>query len=519
MKELTFHRWFLPWVERWPDAVGYTDPAGSSTYGEHTERVFRLASALDTELGVAPSDRVAVMGLNSRLFMELYHAAFLGGCVTNPLNLRFAPAELEYVLRDSGTRVVFVDAMFAGVIDQVRTAAGVDKVVLMGDAGDDTPFDLRYEDLLASGEPVEPHEPEESDPCLLMYTGGTTGMPKGVLCSQRAEMLNAWHIKFAIPMDHTQTLLCHLPMFHAACMGYVLNPQQGPAPTHILPMFDPKLSTDTIAKHGVTSVTAVPTMLNMMFNHPEFEEKKLASLEYLIYGASPMPVALLERLLEMYPELKFIQCYGMTEASVLLTSLTPEDHRRGGDRLLSAGRPVPGVRLRIEDEGGQVLPAGEVGEICAQGGNFMDGYWNKPEATEEAFRGDWYHSGDAGYLDDEGYLYIVDRVKDMIVSGGENVYSAEVENAIATHPAVLQVAVIGIPSEKWGEAVHAIVVLRPDATATDEELIAHAKTAIAGYKVPKSIEFRDELPLSGAGKVLKRDLKKPYWEGHGRGVG
>jgi long-chain acyl-CoA synthetase len=233
-----------------------------------------------------------------------------------------------------------------------------------------------------------------------------------------------------------------------------------------------------------------------------------------------MPIALLERLLEMYPQLKFFQAYGMTEASVLLTILDPDDHRRDPARLRSAGRAVPGVRLTIQDESGRVLPPREVGEVCAQGGNFMDGYWNKPEATAEAFRGGWYHSGDAGYLDEEGYLFLVDRVKDMIVSGGENIYSAEVEQAISSHPAVSQVAVIGIPSEQWGEAVHAIVVLVEGEAVTEGELIEHSRQLIAGYKVPKSIEFRTEpLPVSGAMKILKRELKKEYWEGHGRSIG
>jgi AMP-binding enzyme/AMP-binding enzyme C-terminal domain len=237
-------------------------------------------------------------------------------------------------------------------------------------------------------------------------------------------------------------------------------------------------------------------------------------------GASPMPQVLIEKLAELYPALNLWQVYGMTEASVLLTVLSAEDHRAGGPRLRAAGAPVPGVVLSIQDIDGEELGVGETGEVCACGGNFMLEYWNKPEATAEAFAGGWYHSGDAGYLDDDGYLFLVDRAKDMIVTGGENVYSAEVENALAGHPAVQQVAVIGIPSNKWGEAVHAIVVLRSGAVTTEIELIAHARQLIAGYKVPKSVTFRtDPLPLSGAMKVLKRELRAPYWEGHDRNVG
>ncbi len=233
-----------------------------------------------------------------------------------------------------------------------------------------------------------------------------------------------------------------------------------------------------------------------------------------------MPQVLLEKLASMYPALNLWQVYGMTEASPILTVLTADDHRRGGSLLRSAGAPVMGVLLSIQDSEGNSLGVGEAGEVCARGGNYMIEYWNKPQATAEAFAGGWYHSGDAGYLDADGYLFLVDRVKDMIVTGGENVYSAEVENAIAGHPAVLQVAVIGVPSEEWGEAVHAIVVLRDGAVSTEVEIIAHARQSIAGYKVPKAITFRtDALPLSGAMKVLKRELRAPFWEGRDRQVG
>jgi long-chain acyl-CoA synthetase len=232
-----------------------------------------------------------------------------------------------------------------------------------------------------------------------------------------------------------------------------------------------------------------------------------------------MPAALLDRLLGLFPDMDIYQGYGMTESSAVLTALGPEEHRAGGDRLRSAGRPLQGVVVSIQDPDGNVVPPGQTGEVCARAGNFMREYWNKPDATTEAFRGGWYHSGDAGYLDRDGYLYLVDRVKDMIVTGGENVYCIEVENAIASHPAVAQVAVIGVPSEKWGEAVHAIVVVQEGTDVTEDEIIAHAREWIAGYKVPKSVELRAEpLPLSGAMKVLKRELRAPYWEGRDRAV-
>jgi len=254
-------------------------------------------------------------------------------------------------------------------------------------------------------------------------------------------------------------------------------------------------------------------MIAMVLSHPEFRPERLRSLRDLVYGASPMPEALLDRIVTTFPDLDLWQGYGMTECSSVLTILSDKDHHTGGERLRSAGRPVMGVALSIQDSSGKMLGPKETGEVCARGGNFMMEYWNRPQETESAFKEGWYHTGDEGYLDADGYLFLVDRVKDMIVTGGENVYSVEVENAIASHPAVAQVAVIGIPHDTWGEQVHAIVVLRDGAQATQEDIVEHARKTIGGYKLPKSVEFRTEpLPLSGALKVLKRDLRKPYWE-------
>lgn len=528
MKELVYHRLFLPGVDAFgdrPDAI--IDGAYRSTLGEHADRVFRLAHALRHQLGVKPGDRVAVMSTNSRQYLELYHACFLGAAVINPLNLRLAGKELDYIIRDSGTEVIFVDGFFGSMVGPALDAsdAGPNPLrhtVLIGDALDpDNPpaHDVAYEDLITAGEPVVPDEPEETDPVVLMYTGGTTGLPKGVLLEQRAEMLNSYHTLGVVNIDDSQVFLHQTPMFHAASMGAILGIPAMGAKSVFIPLFDPGAAMDLIEAHGVTWTVMVPTMIGMMLNHPDFRPERLATLQQLTYGASPMPAAILHKLLELYPDLQISQGYGMTEASAVLTFLTADDHQKGGERLRSAGRPVPGVMLSIQDAEGNVLAKGETGEVCAKAGNFMREYWNKAEATEEVFRGGWYHTGDAGYLDDEGYLFLVDRVKDMIVTGGENVYSAEVESAISKHDAVTQVAVIGIPHDTWGEQVHAIVVLVEGAEVTEVEIQEFARAEIAGYKVPKSVEFRTEpLPLSGAMKVLKRDLRAPYWEGHDRGV-
>jgi long-chain acyl-CoA synthetase len=516
MKELVYHRHLLPTVNRFPDKVGVIDGSYSATFAQHLDRVERVAGALG-ELGVGRGDRFAVMALNSHQFLELYHASFLGAGVINPLNLRLAAKELAFILADSGTKVCFTDAFFANVIAQVRDEVGLDHVVMMG-AGD-APHDLDYEAMLGAAKPVIPDEPDEDDPVVLMYTGGTTGTPKGVLLDHRAEMLNLYHVALAWRITSDEVYLHQTPMFHAASMGGMVGVPAEGGISVIVPLFDPVGVMDAIEQHQVSMTVMVPTMVGMLLAHEGFRPERLASLRKLTYGASPMPAALLHRLLAAFPDLDVYQGYGMTEASAVLTVLGPAEHRIGGERLQSAGKPLRGVVLSIQDADGTTLGPRETGEVCAQAGNFMREYWKRPDATADAFRDGWYHTGDAGFLDEQGYLFLVDRVKDMIVTGGENVYSVEVENALASHPDVAQVAVIGIPDDVWGEAVHAIVVPREGTHPTAEALIAHARESIAGYKVPKSVEIRTEpLPLSGALKVLKRDLRAPYWAGHERGV-
>jgi long-chain acyl-CoA synthetase len=517
VKELVAHRSLLPAFERHAAKVGFHDGQYHATFSSHGERVLRLRHALAHELGLGSGDRVAVLATNSHQYLELYHAAFLGGGVINPLNLRLAGKELQFILADSETQVVFVDVAFAEHlarnIAEVRDSLPLRKVVLIGDG--DVPHDIRYEDLVAAGSATVPDEPGEDDPAVLMYTGGTTGRPKGVLIEQRAEVLNLYHIGLAVSFDEQRVYLHQTPMFHAASMGGILGiPATGGTSTFV-PVFDPVPVMDNVERYGVNWTTMVPTMIAMIINHPKFDASRLSSLRDLVYGASPMPLALLQRIATIFPDLKLWQGYGMTECSSVLTLLTPEDHETGGDRLRSAGRPVWGVELSIRDPAGLEVARGAEGEVWARGGNFMREYWHRPEETEAVFAGGWYHTGDAGHLDDAGYLYLVDRVTDMIVTGGENVYSIEVENAIATLPAVAQVAVIGVPDPVWGEAVHAVVVLHEGATCTADEIKAHVRESIAGYKVPKTVEFRDDpIPLSGAMKPLKRELRREYLEHH-----
>lgn len=522
MKELIYHRTFMPALRRYGAKLAVVDGEYKASFTQHADRVFRLVHALRHELDINRGDRFAVLARNSHAYLELYHASFLGGGVINPLNLRLSPIELNYIIQDSGADTIFFDQHFAPLLEKAMSLPGARPLrhkVLIGEC--DARHYARYEDVLAAAEPETPEEPEEDDPVVLMYTGGTTGLPKGVVLTQRAEILNLYHGRLSRPELGEDTVnLIQTPMFHIASMGALISTYGVGGTTVLVPGFEPELVMAEIARNNVTATLMVPTMIGMLMGHPAFALERLASLRQLTYGASPMPTALLDKLRKLLPDINLYQGYGMTESSASLTNLSPDDHRKGGKLLKSVGRPVTGVELSIRDEDGNEVAPNEIGEVCARGGNFMTKYWNKPEATEEVFRDGWYHTGDAGYLDDDGYLFLVDRVKDMIISGGENIYSTEVENAIASHPAVKQVAAIGIPDEKWGEAVHVIVVADADSDVNADSIIAHARESIAGYKVPKSVELRTEpLPLSGAMKVLKRDLRKPFWEAHDKAIG
>jgi acyl-CoA synthetase (AMP-forming)/AMP-acid ligase II len=518
VKELVFSRCLVPGLEKQPDAVGFIDTATGRTvtFGDHLQRVAQLSGALSSELGVCPDDRIAVIGLNSIPFLELWHASLLGAAVMNPLNMRFSAEELAYVLSDSETSVCFADATFAPLIASIRGRTKLRRVVLIGDG--DVEHDLRYDELVRGGKAQLPPEPEEESPAALMYTGGTTGMPKGVVLSQRAEVLNQYHYAMEVPWITDQPAMVTTPMFHGASMLGIVGASMFGVPTATIPSFEPGAWIDAVETHRVGFTVLVPTMIAMVLAHPEFAPERLSCLKRLVYGGSPMPSAVQQRLLAELPGTEVIQGYGMTECCAIATTFSDADHR-GGQRRGSAGRALPGVQLSIQDDAGDSLPAGQVGEICARGGNFLTEYLNKPDATAEALRAGWYHSGDLGYLDESGYLFLVDRAKDMIISGGENVYSVEVENALMSHPAVLQAAAIGVPHDVWGEAVHAVVVLKPATTATTEELVEHCRGSIAGYKVPRTIDFHEgPLPMSAAGKVLKRELRAPFWDGHDRAI-
>jgi long-chain acyl-CoA synthetase len=530
MRELVYPRLLIPRVEQFPDKVAIIDVTAEGTryrgtFADHLDRLLRLVNSMPSVLGVEPGDRFAVLAMNSHEYLELYHAAMFGAGIINPLNMRLSPSELAYVLNDSGSRVVFTDPVFAPLLDQARAAgATVEKVVIIGgESGDGKAGSaggtVGYEDLLSLGKPVMPPEPEEGDAAVLMYTGGTTGFPKGALLEQRAEVLNVYHVLSVIGAPEARRFLFQSPMFHAALVAGVLGIPASGATSVTIPLFDPSLVLKVVEDQQIDTTMVVPVMLSLLEQVVGFSPDRLQSLRQLVYGAAPIAEAVITRWLEMLPETEFYQGYGMTEAASVLTFLGPEEHRRGGPLLTAAGRPLFGIDLRINDSLGNALPQGEAGEVCARGGNLMLRYWRKPKETKAVMQDGWYRTGDMGFIDREGFLHLTDRMKDMIVTGGENVYSVEVENAMASHPAVEEVAVIGIPSDTWGEAVHAVVVLKKGMQVTADELIEYVRQILAGFKVPKSVEFHDgPLPLSGAFKPLKRELRRPYWEDSGRQV-
>jgi acyl-CoA synthetase (AMP-forming)/AMP-acid ligase II len=504
-------------VQQHPDAEATIHRDRVRTFAEVADRVARFAAAL-RGLGVRPGDRVAMLSLNSDRYSEYLLAVPWADAVLNPVNIRWSPAEIAYSLRDSDSRVLLVDDTFAGVVPALRAEYPELRTVIHTGDGPGPAGALAYEDLIAGHEPVEDARRGGDALAGLFYTGGTTGHPKGVMLSHANLMVSALGILSTGYLFGPGTRCLHAaPMFHLADLA-AWNATTAVGGTHVIvPAFEPVAVMEAIARHGATDALLVPVMIQMLIDHPDVARHDLSSLRTVLYGASAIPQSVLERAMKAFPSAAFTQAYGMTELSPVATLLSPDDHRRS-ELLRAAGRAAPHSEVRIVDPDDVEVPRGTVGEIVARGGHVMLGYWNRPEETAAALRGGWMHTGDGGYMDERGYVHVVDRIKDMIVSGGENVYSAEVENALATHPAVASCAVIGVPDDEWGERVHAVVVLRPGAQASATELREHVKTLIAGYKAPRSAEFVDALPVSAAGKILKRELRRPYWKGSDRQV-
>jgi long-chain acyl-CoA synthetase len=470
------------------------------TYRDLLARLERLHTVL-VELGTQPGDRIAVLSFNSIPFMELYCGISASGRSQVPLNFRWAEPELEYALADSGARILITDRNPGGL------AGLVDRVVRIDDG--------EYDQLVATAPrtPFDDDAVHEDEPAGLFYTGGTTGASKGVILTHRNLIANAINIQMVMPLALDDVYLVMAPLFHAAGSVSVLQAMYVGAKHVILPSFEPGEVLDVIERERVTATLGVPTMVAATVEEQLARPRDVSSLRLFSHGGSPIAMEVLRRGRQAFPTTEFVHLYGATETAPVVTGQPHEERLLGTPLEKTAGQAVVGVEVVIRDVDGNPLPDGEAGEVTMRGNNIMAGYWNKPAQTAAALRDGWYWSGDVGRLDGEGHLFLLDRSKDMIISGGENVYCTEVEDALYTHPAVLEATVFGIPSEQWGEAVHAVVVLRSD--ATEAELIEHCRALIAGYKVPRAISFQtDPLPKSGPGKVLKRELRAPFWSGH-----
>ncbi|MFN7948681.1 MAG: long-chain-fatty-acid--CoA ligase [Blastocatellia bacterium] len=509
-----------------PDKPATVFEGRHQTWREVGRRVRALAEALRAA-GIGPGERVAIYELNSPQFLETVFACFEIGVVIVPLNTRLAADELVFIINDAECTALITDEILQANVAGFRARLeGIRHFIAAGAADGFTDYEtLIAQHLNGTDTPVKPAELSSEDGLVgLFYTSGTTGLPKGVMLSHRNLWMNAMHSLVMRSAEPNPVYLHTAPMFHLADFPAIINVTLLGGAHAMIRKFDVKAVMELIERERVTSTMFVPTMLNFIINHPDFDRHDLGSLKRIGYGASPMPVELLRRAMQLFPGCEFNQGYGQTESSPLLTTLLFEDHVTDGPedrvrRLASCGRPVIGVEVEVVNEQGELVRPGEVGEVVARGPNVMLGYWKRPEETESTLRGGWLHTGDMAMVDEEGYIFLVDRKKDMIISGGENVYSSEVENVIYTHPAIHEAAVIGVPDDKWGEAVRAIVTLRAGANLTERELIDYCAARLADYKVPKSVEIRaSELPKSGTGKILKKELREPYWAGQTRRV-
>lgn len=504
-----------------PDSIFAEMGDRKLTYAEAALEANRIAHTLIKE-GLVLGDRIALLSKNSIEMAILYFACSKAGVVPVPLNFRLAPPEWAYILNDSGAKLLIAQPALAAALEPVRSELSQVKRFLSVNGS--APGYDGLEELAARQPSTSPdrHVPRTAD-LYQMYTSGTTGRPKGAVLTQEAVCWQLFQAMVGFAISSGERALIVAPMYHAAAGVTTFATVGGGGTLVIHEDFDPKAVVDALSDGGITLALLVPAMIQFcLVAVPDVAERNYDRLRMLVYGASAIAEPSLRLAMKTFG-CDFVQGYGMTETTAAVTYLMPEDHRRGlaGEPglLLSAGRALVGTEIRIVDSDDEPVPNGTVGEVVARGPQMMRSYWNLEEASAEALRGGWMHTGDAGILDDEGFLYIQDRVKDMIVSGGENVYPREVEDVLYQHPAVAEAAVFGVPDEKWGEAVKAVVVLKEGTEATAEDLLAFCKGRLAGFKRPRSVDFLDELPRNPSGKVLKKDLREPYWAGHDRRVG
>lgn len=509
--------------EQRPSATAFVFEDRISDYKTFNEHTNQIANGLLAE-NLPAQSRIAVMGKNSDWYYQLLIGNSKADMVTVGVNWRLAPPEVAYILNDSEARVLFIGPeflpLFESIQDQLET---VQKVIVLADKHDRYPTFEQWRNAQSNADPdidVNPH-----DVAVQMYTSGTTGHPKGVQVSHYAfYALNEIAEKSGEPEEewtvwtNQDVSLNAMPNFHIGGTGWALIGMYAGAKNVVLSEFTPGGCLQAIRDHRISKMFIVPAAMQFVLADPTCAQTDFSTLKYMVYGASPIPLPLLKRAMDVF-QCGFIQLYGMTETIGIGTYLPAEDHSpEGTPRMRSAGKTRAGVEVAIKDPEGNVVPNGVIGEICIKSPANMIGYWKRPEATASTLVDGWVHTGDAGFKDDDGYVFVQDRIKDMIVSGGENVYPAEVESALHGLEGIADVAVIGVPDDKWGEAVKACVVLKPGAELSPEAIIAFAKERIAGYKVPKSVDFLPILPRNPSGKILKRELRAPYWEGRDRQV-
>jgi long-chain acyl-CoA synthetase len=503
------------------DAIALTFEGRTVTYRTFDAHTNQVANGL-IALGVKPGDRVGYLGKNSDLYFEALFGATKAGAVMAPINWRLAPPEVRYIVGDATAKVLFVGPEF---IEQAQALlpelTTVEHVIAMEDAAGGWPSFEDWRDKQSDADPNLPIDYEAV--ALQLYTSGTTGFPKGAMLSHRAMLKprvlqkqaddewNQW--------GESEVSLVAMPVFHIGGTGWGIMGLYNGAKGVVAREFDPNKVLDFIENDRISKMFMVPSAMQIVVRQPRAREVDYSCLKFMMYGASPIPLDLLKECMEVFG-CGFVQMYGMTETNGTIVALPPEDHDpKGNARMRAAGKALPGVEIAVWDEEGNPAPTGQVGEIVTRSPANMTGYWGKPDATAKTIDANgWLRTGDAGYLDEDGYVFIHDRVKDMIISGGENIYPAEVENAIFGHPAVADVGVIGVPDEKWGEAVKAVVSVKPGAEVSPTEIIAWARERIAAFKCPKSVDFVETVPRNPSGKILRRELREPYWAGIERRV-
>jgi acyl-CoA synthetase (AMP-forming)/AMP-acid ligase II len=483
------------------------------TYGEVNDRANAIANSL-MQMGIQKGDRVTLIADNTFEWIEMYFAPAKLGATFCPVNSTAPPKEMESVLRYLSPKVVILQPRFVPMIQSIKERlTGVSLFIVIGE---DAPGMENYDKLIDKGPKHDPDiQLDPLDTALILFTGGTTGMPRGAMHTHKGCIYNAYAASIATGQTHDDVEMHITPMYHTA-MAAQLMASTLLSNTHVITRkFDAERVLELIAKEGITCGFVVPTIINKVLHVPDLEKYDLSSLRCLYYGGAPMPMKLLEQALEVL-QCNFMQFYGQTEG-LLYATLSPQDHVVKGPpdkvkRSRAAGRAIVNYELRVVDDQGEDVPSGEVGEIVVKGPTMSNGFWDKPDETANLIRNGWLHTGDLAYMDEDGYVYVVERKKDVIISGGKNIYCPEVESVLYSHPAILEATVFGIPDDYWGEAVKAAVVLKPGNEVSEEELIEFVSRNISSYKKPKSIDFLEELPKNNNGKIVKRVLRDQYWK-------